>query len=752
MRAHRRGCRAASTTRLALVATAALCLALPATAAATLPQQQGRVDLLDQANVLLDGVEPGPSAGTSVAAAGDVNGDGLADVVVGAPLAFHGRSLSGSAFVVFGRASDARVDLTALGAGGFRIDGAKANDKAGEAVSGAGDVNADGLADVVVGARSADPSSRTNAGSAWVVFGKATSATVDLNALGAGGFRIDGAVAGDAAGTSVGRAGDLNGDGYADVVVGAPAADFNARSSSGSAYVVLGSAASTTVDLAALGARGRRIDGVAASDQAGWSVAGAGDLDGDGRPDVVVGSRTADRAGASNTGAAHVLTAPFSTTTIDLAALGSGGFRIDGAVSGDEAGYSVAGAGDVNGDGRADVVVGAPFADDYLKASVGTAHVVFGKATSTSVDLDDLGTGGFRILGVVAQDRTGMDVAGAGDVNGDGRPDVVVSSRYAGRNDRFESGGAYVVFGKATSVTVDLNAPDAAAFRIDGGAAGDLAGNAVAGAGDVNGDGRSDVLLGAPGVYGNAADNAGAAYVAYGFGAASVVYSGPVTGRVGQPIGASTPVVRRTGAPRFSVAPALPDGLTLDALTGVVSGTPARATDGTYTVTMTDLSGSATAPLRVAIADVASPAPPPAPPPPPLPACVLCGGATGPVAPPILDSAISVVAKPTAAYTTFTALLVRKAHAGSTIRVTCSGRGCLFATNTRRVRRETARLDLSAVVRRSRLRPRAKLEIRVTQPGMTGIVRRFTVRAKLRPARQNLCLAPGSTRPARCAA
>jgi hypothetical protein len=269
----------------------------------------------------------------------------------------------------------------------------------------------------------------------------------------------------------------------------------------------------------------------------------------------------------------------------------------------------------------------------------------------------------------------------------------------------------------------------------------------VTGAGDVNGDGRPDVLLGAPGVYGNTADNAGAAYVAYGFGAASVVYSGPVTGRVGQPIGASTPVIRRTGMPSFSVAPALPDGLTLDPLTGTLSGTPARATDATYTVTMTDLSGSAAAPLRVAIADVASPAPPP-----PPPACAACGGAGALASTKLVDSAISVVAKPTAAYTTFTALVVRRAHAGSTIRVTCSGRGCLFATKTRRVRRETARLDLSAVVRRSRLRPRAKLEIRVTQPGMTGIVRRFTVRARLRPVRQDLCLAPGSTRPARCAA
>ena len=147
-----------------------------------------------------------------------------------------------------------------------------------------------------------------------------------------------------------------------------------------------------------------------------------------------------------------------------------------------------------------------------------------------------------------------------------------MSSRYAGRNDRLESGGAYVVFGKATSVTVDLNAPDAAAFRIDGAAAGDLAGNAVAGVGDVNGDGRPDVLLGAPGVYGNAGDNAGAAYVTYGFGAASVAYA-PIAGWVGQPIGPRTPVFARTGMPSFSVAPALPAGLALDPASGTVSGT-----------------------------------------------------------------------------------------------------------------------------------------------------------------------------------
>jgi len=469
--------------RCALVGAGLLCAAsaLPATAAATLPQQRGSVDLLSQANIELDGIEPGPAAGTAVASAGDVNGDGLSDVVVGAPLAFHGRSLSGSAYVVFGSASLARVSLATLGAAGFRIDGAKANDKIADAVSGAGDVNGDGLADVVVGARLADANGRTDSGSAFVVFGKATSATIDRNALAGGGFRIDGAVAGDATGWSVGGAGDVNGDGYADVVVGAPTADANGRTSSGSAFVVRGSPASTTVDLAAAGGRAQRIDGVATADQTGWSVAGAGDVNGDGRPDVALGAPEADHAGLGNAGAAYVVFGGFAAAAIDLAALGANGFRIDGPVSGDAAGRSVAGAGDANGDGRADVVVGVPFADDYMKPSTGAAFVVFGKASSARVDLDDLGDGGYRILGVAAQDRTGMAVAGAGDVDGDGRPDVVVASRYHGRNDRVESGGAYVVFGKATSRAVDLNAPDAAAFRIDGAAAGDLAGAAVAG-------------------------------------------------------------------------------------------------------------------------------------------------------------------------------------------------------------------------------------------------------------------------------
>ena len=128
------------------------------------------------------------------------------------------------------------MDLTALGGGGFRIDGAAAGDRVGGAVASAGDVNGDGRADLVVAADGADPRQRRDAGATYVVFGKSSTDAVDLAELGAGGFPVDGAGAGDNAGRSiaVGRAATA---GRVDLVVGAPRADNNARIDSGSAYV-----------------------------------------------------------------------------------------------------------------------------------------------------------------------------------------------------------------------------------------------------------------------------------------------------------------------------------------------------------------------------------------------------------------------------------------------------------------------------------------------------------------------------------
>jgi hypothetical protein len=301
--------------------------------------------------------------------------------------------------------------------------------------------------------------------------------------------RLDGAAEGDDLGYSVAVAGDVNGDGWQDVAVAAPGAGHNGRPGSGSVYVVFGGRSLHALDLAAFGpSDGFRIDGAQAGAEAGRAVvAAAGDVNRDGLDDVVVGQGYA--AGACD-GAAYVVFGKPDGGPVDLAAFGlpgnTRGFRVVG-LDGNP-GFSVAGGGDVNGDGRSDVVVGAPFTRGPTFGA-GAAYVVFGKDDYSTVNVDVLGTNGFRIAGVASSPPryTGWTVTNAGDVDGDGLDDVALGQY-------FFNGSAYVVFGKASSTPVDLAAigTDAArGFRIDG------TSESVAGAGDVNGDGLADVAIGA---------------------------------------------------------------------------------------------------------------------------------------------------------------------------------------------------------------------------------------------------------------
>jgi hypothetical protein len=178
---------------------------------------------------------------------------------------------------------------------------------------------------------------------------------------------------------------------------------------------------------------------------------------------------------------------------------------------------------------------------------------------------------------------------------------VIVGARFADPSSRTGAGSSYVIYGTASPSNVDLASLGSRGFRIDGAAANDWSGSSVASAGDVNGDGRADVIVGAYNADPSSRSNAGSSYVIYGFGAASVSYPGAITATVGTPITSLTPTVRRTGTAAFSVSPALPAGLSLDAATGVISGTPTEAATATSTVTMTDLSGTATTTVAVAV-------------------------------------------------------------------------------------------------------------------------------------------------------
>jgi len=404
------------------------------------------------------------------------------------------------------------VSLADPGSGhyGFRIDGAVAGIDVGDAAVNAGDVNGDGLDDVLVSSLDA----AGGAGQVWLVYGQDTGGVVDLGdvTLGMGGFVITGDTVGADFGASLGGGGDFNGDGLADIVIGAPGAGI-----AGEAYIVLGKADGGEVEMGdiAMGNGGFVLAGTLVGDDAGTAVAMVGDVNGDGLADVAIGAPHAGNVPeAGRTYVVHGTTQTDAIALSDILA-GTGGFVANGVGIDDLSGSSLGGGGDVDGDGLDDLVIGAPQADPGGGNS-GAAYVVFGKTDTAAVSLSNPGDAAFVIEGAEGVDVAGGAVAMAGDVNGDGRADVLIGASGAA-DDLVFQGQAYVVFGKNNADTVLLGEvlDGDGGFGIDGEFAGHVLGLAVAGAGDLNADGFSDLVLGGPNVD-VAGINSGRAHVVFG--------------------------------------------------------------------------------------------------------------------------------------------------------------------------------------------------------------------------------------------
>lgn len=455
-------------------------------------------------------------------ATADFNGDDRDDLLVGAPLADgpdNNRTNAGEAYVIFGAPSlGDSIDL-AQGEAGLTVFGDSPGGNLGFTVAG-GDVNGDGIDDLLVGARFAGPSveMQTGEGEVYVIYGRSDlSGEVDI-ARGDQDVTVAGARRGDFLGIAL-ASGDTNGDGFLDLILGASGADgpTNDRESAGGVYVILGS--TNLPSRIELGAEEPHFTVWGAQDTDLLpNYLAAGDVDGDGKAELIVGAPSAGRASVDELppGEAYVIDVPDAPgSELDLAD-GEGYTRIHGAAALDGLGFFV-GAADVNADGRDDVIIGARDADgpDDSRNNAGEVHLLFGAEQFPAViDLTETALD-VTIFGPDVNDSLGFTVA-SGDVNGDGTQDLLAGAPLGDGCDNWaqNAGEAYVMFGQpAWPQTIDL-AQGEHDLSLFGAEEGDELGFSLA-AGDMDGDSRDDIVAGALQADGpeNAREDGGEAYL-----------------------------------------------------------------------------------------------------------------------------------------------------------------------------------------------------------------------------------------------
>ncbi len=414
--------------------------------------------------------------GISVATAGDVNGDGYSDIIAGSRLYDNGETDEGRAFMWYGSASGLGPNGTPSNTD-WSNEGNQASAYFGYSVSPAGDVNGDGYADIIIGAHNYN----TGSGKAFVYNG--SSSGLSLSPY----WTAENGQVHSEFGYSVFTAGDVNGDGFSDVLVGAYFFD-NGESSEGRAYLYTGSAAGLTTS-ATWAAESDQT-----SAQFGLSVSSAGDVNGDGYADVIIGAPLFDN-GQTDEGKAFV----FNGTSTGLSFTAN--WSAESNLTGDQFGYCVSTAGDVNGDGYSDVIIGEIYYDNGQNDE-GRVSVFHGSATGLSAS-PNWSSEGNQIAGLL-----GYIVSTSGDVNGDGYADVIAGS-YNYSNGEANEGSIFVYHGAASGLSASAN------WIGESNQAGAGFGISATTAGDVNGDGYGDIIAGANN-YDNGETDEGEVFMWYG--------------------------------------------------------------------------------------------------------------------------------------------------------------------------------------------------------------------------------------------
>jgi len=426
--------------------------------------------------------------------AGDINGDGIADFMLGDPT-YDGNK--GIVYVIYGKKGTLREPSSMYSfqpSEGFIIKGTEDKQRLGFSMNNAGDVNGDGIEDIILGSYAWGQGSEI--GMTYVIFGRRDSnfpSIIDVNNMEPmQGFKIHGEASFYHCGYQVSGAGDVNGDGIADMIIGAP----NAVNGAGRAYIVFGHKDHGLVDikLPAAAGKGFVIEGTS-QDNLGNSVSKIGDFNGDGIDDIIIGAHSAD----GWKGKAYIVFGRRRgnfPAVMKTPVMGNDGITLKGISDGDHFGCAVSEAGDFNGDGLKDVVIGA-----YgVNISKGSAYLVLGtRATPGEIQISKLDrSSGFSMV-TPDYHALGVSVSGGRDINGDGLSDIVVSGPERGS----KRGSVYVLYGQKkklfNQVDFGKELDEREAFYMFGRQDSDRFGKWARVVKDVNGDGLDDLIVGVPG-------------------------------------------------------------------------------------------------------------------------------------------------------------------------------------------------------------------------------------------------------------